>query len=479
MRSPGNSPRAWLEGLLHALAVGLLAVAALAAWREQSRGGADERVRSAGLAAALARWSTAAAPVAVEADLRHAPTVVERDWLAALPGAGTGVRWFGTELTATAMSVLPSADPQRAATLMVAAPAGSPVITGDVRRDTAQAIGGLLRLNLPQPGAETSVEIAGLAARPAITDSLGLRRILILGRAGWETKFAMAALEERGWQVDVHLALAPGGDVVQGLKAGVSAPAEPVVQAPASPSPAPVGRTFSSFAQRAAALAETRSPVVSTPAAAIPIDTSRYSAVLALDSTAAREGARIVRFVRSGGGLLLWPEAASIPALQAIAPAQNRPADSDLDRRGNGIVTLDSLPLRALVSLKLDAIVLSRRGLEVTLAAHRVGPGRVMQLGLDELWRWRMSGPPDAAAAHRAWLARAVAGVAHAPRQGLDVIPGDAAPYAALVDRLGGPVPASLPLAAAFSGLLNVWTFILLSAALLTEWLSRRLRSRP
>src|SRR5438034_1064430 len=78
-----------------------------------------------------------------------------------------------------------------------------------------------------------------------VRDTLGLRRLLVLGQAQWETKFTIAALEERGWQVDAHIVVSPKGkgDVRQG-DIGV-------------------------------------------------IDTARYSAVLAVDTTAARYGARI------------------------------------------------------------------------------------------------------------------------------------------------------------------------------------------
>ena len=87
------------------------------------------------------------------------------------------------------------------------------------------------------------------------------RRVFVSGGAGWEAKFVIAALEERGWTVDADLFVGPDRDVRQG--------------------------------------------------AAAPLDTARYSAVVLLDSTAAERARGVERFARAGGGVVLAGDAES------------------------------------------------------------------------------------------------------------------------------------------------------------------------
>jgi hypothetical protein len=140
------------------------------------------------------------------------------------------------------------------------------------------------------------------------------------------------------------------------------------------------------------------------------------------------------------------------------------------------------LPLRALTPAA-DAVVLERRATRVAAAARRVGTGRVLQVGYEDMWRWRMEGDDRAPAEHRRWWSAAVGSVAHAPvLVRLDASVGsaapDPAPRAAVVAALGAPrtdearnaVPARP----------SRWPDSLLFAtalvALLGEWASRRLR---
>ncbi len=117
----------------------------------------------------------------------------------------------------------------------------------------------------------------------------------------------------------------------------------------------------------------------------------------------------------------------------------------------------------------------SRDG-RVIAAARRAGTGRVVQLGYDDTWRWRLGGAGDAPAAHRAFWSSVVSSAAYraatpiAAGQG-----GDAAPLASLYHDLGAPTP---PVAATFHVTpgLRWWMFAALAALLLTEWASRRLR---
>jgi hypothetical protein len=117
----------------------------------------------------------------------------------------------------------------------------------------------------------------------------------------------------------------------------------------------------------------------------------------------------------------------------------------------------------------------------VAAAARRVDAGRVIQLGYDETWRWRLAGGPQALDAHRTWWGALVSGVAYraaAPVAG--EAPDEDAPLARLVDALG---PSSAPAGAATPN--TPWLpspvvlFTLVSVLLLAELASRRLRGAP
>jgi len=126
------------------------------------------------------------------------------------------------------------------------------------------------------------------------------------------------------------------------------------------------------------------------------------------------------------------------------------------------------------------AVALERRGDAVVAAARRVGPGRVVQLGYDETWRWRMEGADGAADEHRRWWSAVVASVAHAPAALAPAAPDttDPAPRAALVEALGAPAPSASARAPAAPRRERPDSLFLAAActALLAEWASRRLR---
>jgi hypothetical protein len=176
-------------------------------------------------------------------------------------------------------------------------------------------------------------------------------------------------------------------------------------------------------------------------------DTARYAALIAVDSTASLIARGAAAYVRSGGGLL------TLSAAAAIGP------------RGR------------------DPIVLER-GRDGDVRAFRVENGRVIRVAYADLWRQRMHGDdtvPDPVAAHRAWLARAVASVAYAPRansvgSGARNGAADPAPLADMVARLGprsGGVPSSDPFRTEVPSSV---LFGIMLAAFLLEWASRRLR---
>ena len=252
----------------------------------------------------------------------------------------------------------------------------------------------------------------------------------MLGRATWEAKFVIAALEEAGWPVDARLAVAPGIEVVQG--AG-------------------------------------RSP-----------DTASHAAVVVLDAPSAATAAAITRYVRSGGGLILSGTSASAPSMATIAAGR-----VGMRTRPSSIVVAEDAPRRALgflaIAPRADALVLEQRDTRVAAAARRVESGRVVQIGYDETWRWRMGGGAQALDAHRAGWSALVSSVAHRAVVPLSPDPrDDDAPLAHLVDALGRPTAAaaSMPSDARWAPSPAV-LFALLSVLLLTELASRRLRGAP
>lgn len=416
----------YAEILLRAVVIGLLAWYLVQVIRAR-RHGPEEGASSASLRESLARWSTVASPERVHVALDHPPAGMERDWLAALPAAGTAVVWSGPSLLPTAIAVEPRTDPAGGVDVSVAAPESAMVVLSDTLGvlDSARATAAGVHAIVPKPRATTDAVVGPVMARAARHDSLSLKRLLVIGQASWETKFAVAALEERGWKVDAHIVVSPKSDVRQGEIAT--------------------------------------------------IDTARYSAVLAVDTTAGRYGKRIVRFVRQGGGLVLWAPAARARSLAPIAPGGAGKLIEDEGEAPRDSAPRDFLDLVPIESLASDAIVLERRGANVSIAARRVGQGRVIETGYSNSWRWRMAGGDDAPDRHRDWIAGLVASVAYAGRTSIAAPPTDVAPLASLIERLGPPASAwEKP--GPDQGLIARWVFGVLCAALFLEWASRRLR---
>lgn len=172
-------------------------------------------------------------------------------------------------------------------------------------------------------------------------------------------------------------------------------------------------------------------------------DTARYAVLIAVDSNATLIARGAGAFVRNGGGLITLHDASGIGPTGATPVVLEHRSDGDV-------------------------------------RAFTVGEGRVLRVGYKDLWRQRMSSDDstaDPVAAHRAWLARAVASVAYAPRVAVaESAAGDPAPLADLVDRLGphsGSVDRASPLQREVpSGVL----LAIMIAAMLLELTSRRLR---
>ena len=212
-------------------------------------------------------------------------------------------------------------------------------------------------------------------------------------------------------------------------------------------------------------------------------DTTRVGVVIALDASAAPAAPAIEAFVRSGGGLILGPEAAAHASFAAL-----RPGPTGARRASAAIVVSAADPRRALPLVPVEAltrgaVALERRDGMVAVAARRVGAGRALQVGYEETWRWRMTGPDGAREAHRRWWAALVASASPDPSpEATDsasvTVSASDAPLARMVAELGVPDPAIAEPTGSTepAGPLGWWWGVLALLALLGEWASRRLR---
>jgi len=393
MPSPVSARRV-AEWALRVISLALLVVILMRAWAPASRSRRIENAGQGNIAASLPRWSLAA-PAQLHLALDSVLPRDQRDWLAAIERAGTNVTWNSARITPLALTLTQMADPSGVYELSASAPRDSLVVLKDAVGvlDRVKAGGDGIRLEIPGTTNRAGVSVGGSHAWASAPDTAVLKRLLVEGTASWETKFTIAALAERGWKIDAVTHVAPGVDVREG---------DPVVP-----------------------------------------DTSRYAAVIAVDSTAALVARGASAFVRSGGGLITLHDASTVGPTGATSIVLEHRPDGDV-------------------------------------RAYRAGAGRVIRVGYKDLWRQRMSGDDsvsDPVAAHRAWLARAVATVAYAPRV---AVAGDSAsdpaPLADMVDRLGarsGSPDAASPMR---SEVPSSVLFGILLASLLLELASRRLR---
>jgi len=430
MRSRAERTRRAIELGLRGVALASLVALLWRTVRPQARAGI-EVARGGDLDAALARW-TSTPPAGVHVVFDVVPDPQTRDWVRAIEKGGTPVRWSPAKAIApSAVVAEPAADPYGATRVRVTSRVGEPVALIDAAGlIDSLPNGGTAELELGVVSGAVRARGPAFVAATAPMDSAMVRPVLVLAAAGWESKFAIAALEEAGWRVAARLSVAPSVEVTQG----------------------DLG----------------------------PIDTARYSAVIALDSTAGAAGGAIARYARTGGGVVLSGNAVRTPGLAAIAPG-------GLGRRVAGVAggvaserPRSGLGAFTVASPRPDAVALEARGQATVVAARRVEAGRVLQMGYDETWRWRMSGGDEAARAHREWWSRVVASVAYTPLVPQTAGNGtvrDEAPLASLYDALGEPTPlgrvsSPAPNASRVTSIL----FAIAVGALLLEWVSRRLR---
>lgn len=426
---------------MRALALALLAWGLVGSLAPRERSAVEE-IRGAELASALPRLTMTPPRAGVRLALDTMPGPLARDWLVALRRAGMPVSWTAAQPRPLAVAVEPAVDPRGGAIVRVAAPPGGMVLVGDDAGmlDSARAQLHGVGIHASALAGAADARLDGQHARAHLADSLRLRPVLVLASAGWEGKFVVAALEEEGWAVEARLAVAPGAEVRQGELGA--------------------------------------------------IDTTRYSAVVVLDSTARARGSVLTQYARSGGGLIVAGSAARIPELRGILPGELGAARSPSPSALGDSVSLATLSLAPIARLRDDALVAGRQGGAVSIAVRRLHAGRVALTGYRDSWRWRMSGGEDGVREHRRWWSSLVSAVAYAPpiprvdagrsQAALDEEL-EAAPFARSTGALGA---MSLPSAATPARIASSWwpsgvpwwTSVILVLAFLAEWSSRRLR---
>ena len=369
--------RSRAEWALRAAAVAALALLLWGTLRPSEKG-ADVLVVRGALGHGLEN-ATRHPVTAVAVELDSTPGAVHRDWLAAVRATGTDVAWRGSfqPIVIGAASV---PEPEARVRVVVAAQDSARIVLSDGLGtiDTIAGSGGGSSRLLRTATGLLSASAANSRGTAALPTASRVRRVLVLGAAGWETKFVVAALEEAGWTVDARIRVAPGIETTQG--------------------------------------------------GALPLDTARYSAVIALDGSAGSMATAIERYVGAGGGAILAGSSTRLPAFARIVPASAGRRRTAEPRAG-----------LVLAGLRRDAVVLESQGGVAMVAARRVGFGRAVASGYDETWRWRMRRAADGASAHREWWTAVVSAVAYVPAHPArdSSATADPAPVAALVAALG------------------------------------------
>jgi hypothetical protein len=385
-----------------------------------------DRATGADVATRLAAWTRAPATTALHGVFPSTPDGWVVDWLAALRHSNHAVSWSGSP-PALAVAVEALSDPNGGVRIDVAAPQGSTVVLDDRGGaiDSARVVGFGASVVTPIAIGSITARLGAEHAVVAEPEPVSARSIVVIGVAGWEGKFIVSALEEQGWPVIAKFSVAPNVDVAQGAIAT--------------------------------------------------LDTSRVAAIIAIDSLVQSQAAAVERFVRSGGGLVLAGPSSLSPALRSLAPgslgARTRPA-----LQASDTMRLGSTGFYPVAALNAGGITIDRRSDGIAVAARRVGAGRVLQVGYDDSWRWRMAGAQGSERAHREWWSRIVNAVAYVPTSPRPATIGsESAPRARLIDRLGPPQTEP-----AWRGSRNPLDERILLAAimilLIAEWGSRRLR---
>lgn len=378
--------------------------------------------------------------------LRASPDARTRAVLRALRGSGRHVALNAPQaLAPVAVTVEAEWRASGGTRVQIVAPGTAPLVISDaaglvdtVRVDTtgmrvrSGPLEGALHVDLPATHAATTV----IGAR--VPDSA---RVLVVGGVSWESRFLVAALEEAGWPVEASIVLSPKVTIGQGT--------------------------------------------VRTPSR------RRHAIVVVLPGAPSSVTAALPQFVRAGGGVVIVGDAARLASLSSIragAPGEMVSGEAGAEQSAEPRHGLDLVPIMSLTDGSVPLESLDGR---TAIAARRIGAGRVVQVGYENSWLWRMAGADDAPVAHRRWWSALLSGVVpqaaplHRGPTDAEHDTLDAAPLATLAGTLGLPQVRAEPLAAVKSRTLAaaVWALLdarwLLSLAVLSlvaSWTLRRWR---
>ncbi len=319
------------------------------------------------------------------------------------------------------------------------------VVAGDTARRAAQDAAGLIdSIAIDGTGLRTrsgplagALRIGAAAVAPLASSAPSEARVLVLGNATWESRFLVAALEEAGWPVDVAVSLSPKVTIGQGA---------------------------------------TRQP-----------SRNRHAIVVLLPGAPSSAIAALPAFVRAGGGVVIVGEAArsaGVAAIRAGAPGSSLRGEAGAEASDEPRHGLDLVPIATLAA---GSVALEMRDGRVAIAARRFGAGRVLQVGYDNSWLWRMAGDDESPVAHRRWWSALLSGMVaqRAPVSRVlitaetDTL--DAAPVAALARDLGLPTVGGATVLSASSPSLVAaldlrWLLSIALLSLVSSWILRRWR---
>jgi len=446
-----------IEGALRVVGIGALVFALIVSWRTQFVAPSQPRTALSGaalrdstgdtLVRELASRIMSAArdsswPILFQTFARiPGPTV--RQVLAAPVGAGMSFRWRdSTGAVGLAIAASATLDPQGGTLVRAVGMPPRPLAIrddGGVLDSVPEALDGLTVRGARMSGHALAVQGTSRAVT-SVPAQAPLKRVLLFARPGWEAKFTAAALEERGWHVDGTLLIARRASVTIGA------------------------------------------PSV--------LDTVRYGAAIVLDSGLVSLDA-LQRFMAQGGGVILANDALQGTALRALLPVTVGEVQAGVPGAlltASPRLGLDRWTLRASAGAVVLLDDLRGASHRAAVVAERRGVGRVVVSAYRETWHWRMEGTDDGIDAHRTFWSGLVSAASLAARipspetDAASAYPGDAAPFADLVARLGVPVVAesrealtSQPPTAP-----RLWLLYVVAAiALLAEWTLRRVRGAP
>ena len=448
-RAASPAPAApWAEGVLRTAGAALHAAAfvamALLLWRFITPDRARRDVVRVGISGRLDASLSAlmrSASDTIDVQIQSAPDARARAALRALRGSGRVVQLTSDRVL---NPVAVSAEEEWRAiggtrVQMVGADSSAVVITdaaGTVDSMTLSLDGALSRTGPVQGTLRVGSRIARATSAPLFARAPQAARVLVLGEATWESRFLVAALEESGWSVDAAVSLSPKVTVTQG-SARVPSP-------------------------------------------------ERHSIVVVLPGTPPPALAALPGFVRNGGGLVIVGAAArsaGLASLRAGRPGATAEGEVGAESGTDARHGLELVPVGALAD---GGVALERRDGQIAVAARRVGAGRVVQVGYENSWLWRMAGNDDAPAAHRRWWNTILSGVVplSAPirRVQLDAEHDtvDAAPVAALARDLAVPVVRASSVTTMSRSLVASldprWLLALAVLSLVASWTLRRWR---